>query len=342
LIYIVADLFGHIDDILRNKVSLETVAQYYFYSIPLVLGQIIPIANLLASMFALGSLQHNNELIAMRAAGVSLLRIITPFVVIAVMLSGVIFYLNETAMPQATAKAKRIIEEEFERDHAARSTRIIRELAVYGRDNKIFYAKKFDVRAGTLIDPIILEQTEDLKVQRKIIATKAVGVPHSTLWKLYDVIIYRFNSSGEIFGEAISYDTKIMDFGQTPSDLKKYHEQTISMNFLELRNYIKRLGDIDRKTILRLTTELYHKIAFPLAGIVILFLGIPLAITTHRGIYLAGMGFSIMIALGYYSVDAIINALGTKGIIPPLCAAFGANILFIALGIVVIKTKLSR
>ena len=106
------------------------------------------------------------------------------------------------------------------------------------------------------------------------------------------------------------------------------------------RRYIKRHGSIDRKTTLRLETELYHKIAIPLAGIITLLVGIPLAITTHRGVYLAGMGFSIMIALGYYSTDAIINALGVKGIIPPLFAAFGANLLFIGIGIAVIRKKL--
>src|SRR5436190_23617002 len=86
--------------------TVGEVAQYFLIRTPELLVTILPIALLLALLYSLTNHGRHNELIAMRAAGLSVSRISVPYLVIGLLASAALFYLNETLVPDSAARAE--------------------------------------------------------------------------------------------------------------------------------------------------------------------------------------------------------------------------------------------
>ena len=80
-----------------------------------------------------------------------------------------------------------------------------------------------------------------------------------------------------------------------------------------------------------------HKISLPFVSLVIMFLGIPFALSVQGTGKVANIGLCLVIAFFYYSVEALSLALGNRGILPPFLSAWFANILFASVGIMLMR-----
>ena len=79
MIFVIFDLFDHFSDFMEAKTSLLDILKYYLFILPSILSYIVPISLLLSVLYALSTLTRSNELTAMRASGVSLYRLMLPF-----------------------------------------------------------------------------------------------------------------------------------------------------------------------------------------------------------------------------------------------------------------------
>ncbi|MCX6356527.1 MAG: LptF/LptG family permease [Candidatus Aureabacteria bacterium] len=111
LVYIIYDLSAHLDDYVEYRIPLMEMGRYYAIQLPMVMVQLIPLSILLAIVYCLGMLTRHNEITAMRASGMSIYRIMTPFVAMGICFTALLFYLNEEFAPAAYAKSERLIEE---------------------------------------------------------------------------------------------------------------------------------------------------------------------------------------------------------------------------------------
>ena len=109
------------------------------------------------------------------------------------------------------------------------------------------------------------------------------------------------------------------------------------MNYRKLKNYIERLSGSGAQIVQKLLVELHHKISFPFVSLVIIFLGIPFALSTQGKGKVASIGLSIVISFFYYTVEALSLALGKRGSMPPFLSAWFANFLFAAVGIMLMR-----
>jgi len=104
------------------------------------------------------------------------------------------------------------------------------------------------------------------------------------------------------------------------------------MSFVELRAYIRRLQESGHQ-VKKYLVELYGKLAFPLAHLVMVLVAIPFALQSPRGGRLAGIGIAIGILAGYLVVHYSALAFARADLLPPLLAAWTANIVFVGLGV---------
>ena len=102
LIFTFFDLVG---DILRNHIPLTTVGDYLVNLTPSMLYQIAPLAVLIAVLVTFGVLNRNSELVAMKATGISLYRLVIPIFSISAVLAVTLFVFDEYYLPQANRKA---------------------------------------------------------------------------------------------------------------------------------------------------------------------------------------------------------------------------------------------
>ena len=104
LLMLVFTFFDLVGDIIRNHIPLTTVGAYLVNLTPDMLYQIAPLAVLIAALVTFGVLNRNSEIIAMKATGISLYRLVVPIVSIAAVLSVCLFLFDQYYLPQANRR----------------------------------------------------------------------------------------------------------------------------------------------------------------------------------------------------------------------------------------------
>ena len=85
-------LWRYIDELIGKGLSMEVMAQFFWYMALMLIPQALPLAILLSSLITYGNLGESSELTAIKAAGISLMQTFRPLVVIALIITGVSFY----------------------------------------------------------------------------------------------------------------------------------------------------------------------------------------------------------------------------------------------------------
>ncbi len=158
-LYIIGDVFGFLDEILKERIPFSSLAAFYYYLTPFILTQIVPISALLANVYLLGNLNKNNEITAMRASGISVWGILRPILAATFIISLCVFVINDRILPNAMKKANRIRYEKLDIAKRGRAGTIaVYNVAIYGNENRIIFAKKFDIQKEIFEDIIIHQQ----------------------------------------------------------------------------------------------------------------------------------------------------------------------------------------
>jgi lipopolysaccharide export system permease protein len=327
-LFIIIDIFSSLQEILKNHPPFLKVVEYYIYSIPTIFVQISSIASLLATLFTLGNLNQSNEIIAMRATGLSVFHIIRPLITFGLLLSLGIFVLNETITPK-TQKTSRIIKDFYiDKKTGAATDQTIENVAVYGFNNRLFFINKLYPKSNIIEGLTILEHDEHQNVKSKIYAEKAVW--RNNRWVLYQCFIYHLSNDKKIKGEPLYFSDTTFKIEETPRDFMSHNIPVENMNIRELSNYIVRLSQShETSTIKRLKVDLYQKTSLPFTNLIIILLGIPSSIIVkRRAVAFSSIGICVGISFIFYVAFAVSIALGKGGAIPPLLSAWISHIIF--------------
>ncbi|MBL7157418.1 MAG: LptF/LptG family permease [Candidatus Omnitrophica bacterium] len=337
LLYIIGDIFGFLDEILRERIALISLAAFYWYLTPFILTQIIPVSTLIACVFLLGNLNRHNEITALRASGISMWEILRPMLISAFVISLFVFILNDRLLPPAMRMANRIRYEKLDVGKRGKSQGIkVRNVAIYGYGNRIIFAREFDIKNSTLEDVIIHRHDVQNDLILKISARTMYWTDNKA-WRGKDVVMYKMNNKGEFIGDPVISKETDITIVETPTDFINNQWKPEYMSFAQLRKYVNIFATSGRKTYQRFLVDLNYKVAFPFACIIMILISAPFALSTKRGGALLGMAKGIVIALLYIPVMAVGLALGKGGILPPVIAAWFGNILFGGFGIYLIN-----
>ena len=334
-LYIVIDLFNHLDDILKQGVSISTLYSYYLSFVPIIFVQTAPIAVLLSTIYILSKLNKHNEVVAMKANGISLIQMLRPFICLGFVLSIFVFLVNDKIVPRASIVSTTIKEENIEKAKTAGKNKIINNVTIYGSKNRLFFIGSFDVNKKILNDITILEHDEKQRVRSKIAAPRAEWINDE--WKFYDCIVYQFPEESTMPAEPSVFKEIVLDIEEKPNDFLRVEDRADFMNYYQLKDYIRRLSGAGGPTTRKLRVDLHYKISFPFISLIIMLIGVPFALVSRRGGALFGVGICLGISLSYYGVSAVSIALGKGGMLPSFVSAWLTNILFGALGIILIR-----
>src|SRR5215470_18552236 len=133
LLYVIIDLFDRLDILLRYQASAETAARYFLFKVPLMVTHITPPAVITAALLAFGILGRRNEIIALRASGVSLAQTAVPVVVLASTISVAALIWNETVVPYCSRRFEYVNNVEI-RKRAVRGVLSDRAIWYHGAD----------------------------------------------------------------------------------------------------------------------------------------------------------------------------------------------------------------
>ena len=106
IFWISSDVFAHVSEFQKERLKLPEVLEYYLVKMPEMMVTVLPIAFLLALLYALTNHARHHEITAIRAAGVSLARIALPYLGLGFLLSLLVFAINELWVPQSLEAAE--------------------------------------------------------------------------------------------------------------------------------------------------------------------------------------------------------------------------------------------
>jgi lipopolysaccharide export system permease protein len=148
-------------------------------------------------------------------------------------------------------------------------------------------------------------------------------------WELSDGAFREFGPRGEV--QTVPFVLTALDLQEDIDAFTKVQKQTTAMSYRELREYISRL-EATGFQVKKYMVELYAKLSFPLVNLVMVLVAIPFSLHAPRGGRLFGVGLAIAIMAGYLVVHYVALAFARADLLPPLMAAWTANIIFLGLG----------
>ena len=338
MLYVIVDVFGHLDEILKQKTSIELLFIYYLNFLPFIFVQVAPFACLLGCIYTLGVLNRNNEIIAMRTSGLSIFQITKTLIILACLVSILVFLVNDKYVPRSEITKQEIkIQMQQESKRAQKNQETITNLSIYGLENRLFFINKFIASENKMEGITILEQDNLANVRKKIVASS--GLYKDGLWYFYECITYFFNEEGRLKGGPSYLVEQLMDIAESPQDFLKQRQNPEFMSVRQLNDYILKLSLSKAKAVIRnLEVDLYQRFFMPLTSLVIIFVGIPFSmIMRRRTTGLSSLGIAIMVGFLYYVVNAVFVALGKAGILTPLLATSLSHILFLSFGLYLIR-----
>jgi len=330
LLMLVFTVFDLLSDILRNHIHMAVVGDYLVNLTPLFLYQLAPLAVLIAVLVTFGVLNRNSEIIAMKATGISLYRLVVPIVSIAAILAVFLFLFDEFYLPQANKRQDAL--RNVIKGKPAQTVSHPEQNWIFGSPGKlepgrIFYYRFFDPDRDEFANISVFEfDPATFALTRRIFAAKALWDPGTDSWRFQNGWV------NDIQGDHTSNyqrfaQTSFSEIHEDPGYFKKESLQAQEMNFGQLNRYIADLRQSGFDTM-KLRIALWQKLSYPLIAIVMAVLAIPFALSMGRRGSLTGIAVAIGVALAYFVVNNTFGALGNVNYLPAALAAWASDILF--------------
>jgi lipopolysaccharide export system permease protein len=330
IVYLCVEFLQKADKLIKFHATVPQVAKYFLYNVPNMITMSLPMATLIGALLSLGNLSRHNELIAMRASGVSLLRIVSPLLAGGMLVSALGFVNNEVIMPIYSSRANYIRSVEIEK----KQQKVMfqqSKLWLRGPENSIANIELVSPNRREMIGLNIYKLNPDYTVRERIKAGSLLW--ENGAWRLKQSRTY--TTSGDAVLVRTS-DNEVFNIVDSPDDLGMIVKDSQEMNFREMWDYVKRLKT-SGYTVDTYEVDLYNKLAFPLASMLMVMISIPFSVHKVRsGGAAKGIAFAVLIAFAYWTLASVGASLGHSGVIPPAIAAWFANIFFAGASVIVL------
>ena len=321
-------------DLMVNKgISVVDILHLVMLIMPSFLMFTIPIALLVSILIAMGTFSADNEITALKAAGVSLLQIYYPVAIASLLTFICTIVIGYYLVPQSNFATKKLL---FEL--ATQNASIGIKEKVFNSDFKdlLVYADKIPAN-GEYMEGVIISDKRSTEEQNTIIARKAFLVADTKR-----MIVKLRLENGSI--HTVSPDLKnyrkvdfriydlILDLSTTLATYSEEYKSSTEMTLTELLERMKKPG-LDGSAIRELAIEVHKKFSIPLSCIFFGLLALPLGITSHRAVKSRGFAVGIIIVAAYYLLRIGGEALAETGKLSPAVGVWTPNVIFAIIGV---------
>jgi len=315
-LFLVYDISSKTARFLRHHIPFLTILRFYSLYIPQLIALGLPMVILLATVLGMGRMSKNNEITAMRACGVSVLRIACPLFVVGLLLAVVGFFLFDRVVNRTYAETERL-EEEF-KGRATTQGVIEGGHFLTGSPASVVTFREYDPQRKQLKALSWEQETND--PEAKIIFTAEMAVWIEDAWWASRVAIE--TPDGIL---TFHRKMKMYDWHCLPEEItgKKLPEE---MSLAELRKNIRMYKSAPQK-IRKLQIQLNRRVALPLLNLLVVAVALPFALKGGKrgGNVAIGVGISMLLCLAYYGLAVLMSLINS---IPPWLGVWFPNLLF--------------
>ncbi|NGP86779.1 LptF/LptG family permease [Fodinibius halophilus] len=327
IIFIVIDFSENSEDFTDKGATFAQIfGVYYLNYIPEMVRLITPVAAFIACLYLTGQMTERLEIIALKAAGISLYRLLIPYLIFASIAAISISYLDGFVIPDANEN-RITFESKYLRGNDDRVDR--NQIFRQESEQSIFKINYFnpDDSIGHRVE---VTNFKGDSISKTLYIQKIIWQHKSKSWKLENIEEKQFTRTGYKTTHIDSVDTTL---NILPRDLARKTSDVYQLTYPEAESYIASIersgaGNVDLPKI-----QLYGRYAYPFSIIVVMIVGFALASVKRSG----GKGFYIAAGLAvsflYLVMMKVIEPFGGKGEIDPLLAAALPHLIFLVLGV---------
>lgn len=335
IFWISFSLFNDLDKLQAAKLHLLDVIEYSIAMTPEFLVTALPVALLLALLYALTHHSRYNEITAMRAAGVSLWRICVPYFVVGFFASVALFVLNEFAVPHGADWADQILNRYVQNADVVAGKKQILGFQ-NERAGRAWFFSRFTFHPAELDDVKVIDSAHGLRLDA------AYAAYTNRVWKFFNVMKYVQPQRDGPFVPALQTNAPVLaapEFSETPREMR-IELRIAEYEKVNSRKKMVPLADILNYLWLRpgansgwLQTQLHQHFAAPFTCIIVVLIAIPFGAASGRRNLFFGVAGSIFICFLYFIIQQMSFAVGFHGLVPGWLAAWLPNFLFGTAGI---------
>jgi lipopolysaccharide export system permease protein len=329
-IWLIFDVSDNISTFIDQHLAFVRVVQYYLTQVPEIMVILLPVSLLLALLFCLGRMSRANEIVSMLTAGVSVVRVLRPLIVIGLLTVGTSAALNYSLAPHADLARRVLLASE---QKSRRESQIEGQIFRNRSDSRTWFIQNFRRGQNSFNNVQILQQDARDNIVINYLATRAFYRPQTKTWDLESVKIVNYDANGNITHEEIQPSLSIKDWSETPFRLSSANVRAEYLSVPELREYLRFNSDFPATLLAPFKTHLQYRLALPWTCLVVVFIAAPLGIGFSRRGVLSSVATSIILVFSMNFLTHLFLALGEGCRIPSWTAAWTPNAVFAVIGL---------
>lgn len=327
------DLLSHSDEIMAAPgATMLSMAKYAVLHAPQFLIKFTPFAVLMAMLLSMMQLAVSSEIIALRSTGMAPIRIVKPFLSVALIVAVGHFLFAEFVAVPARAEFTAWTDNGYSSLQGGVEAR--RKNIWYQLGDEMVHVN----RAQWYEDHVQVEGLTLYSMDEEGLFTSRIVAKSATykneVWTLHDGEASRRGEIEPTEFNAMTWDTQLR-----PAAL--LHEST-SAEALSLPELSSRIHDLEAggSSASRARTAFFMRFSQPFASLIMPFLGLFVGLAVPRaGKFAAMMAFGLGVGFTFFTIDNLGIALGNLGVLPPLLATFAAPVGFMCGGILYLISR---
>lgn len=299
------------------------IFDYYANFVPYYSNLFSPLFVFIAVIFFTSKLAGNSEIISMMAAGVSIRRLMRPYMISCVLIAGLTFYLNSFVIPHGT-----VIRQNFETLYRnSKKNTSAENVQLQVAKNTVAYIQHYDdqYKRGygfSLVkfkDKKIVSHMTAMEIQYDTVADTKYH------WKVSNWKIRTLKGLKEHIQSGASKDTVLL---MEPTDLVYSKGQQETFTSPELLNYISKQTSRGSGNVVQYEVEFHKRIAMSFSSFILTIIGLSLSSRKRKGGMGLYLGIGLALSFGYIMLQTVSATFAIQDDTPPILAAWIPNIIF--------------
>ena len=326
---------GRLTGYLVDGVPLITVIKIFFLLLPAMLVKTFPMAVLLAGLLAFGRLSSDSEIVALRAAGANVYRIIRPVMIFALFIAVMSFSVDQIVVPKAGETITRLTDEVVKSRAVKSSDPVSKYQVIDGKVRLYISAKKINV-AEHKMSGVTIVFLDEKEVEQFVLTCRDL--------EFYDVNDWRILGESQLTSLNTPPNTAPLvvrlENGAWPDGLPTVHMTIADMlsnrkdefDLISMATLGAKIKDVKERrsetpaVISNMEYIYWNKLAVPLAAFLFGSLGAVLGIRNHRSGTASGLAMAIGIILAYMLLTQFMSVLANGGLFPAYVASFAPTV----------------
>lgn len=331
VIVIIFDISENIDEFIEKGAPVNAIIfEYYLNFIPYFVNLFSYLFTFISVIYFTSKMAGNTEIVAILSSGISYRRMLRPYFISAMILALMSFYLANFLIPR-TNQQRRVFKNRYIEDLNKEKDR---NLHLQISPGTYVYVEYFHIKSLTGYK-FSMERFENEQLKYKLIADRIEWDTITNKWNIRNYYERQIDGNKETLETGLIMDTVI---NLKPADLYFQKERFEEMNLMELNAYIKKERMKGSEEVIFYEVEKHSRFASPFATLVLTLIGVSLSSRKIRGGIGMHLGLGILITFAFILFMRISTVFATFGNLSPAIAAWIPNILFAALGLLLLRT----